>query len=133
MLRNYVPSEYHTVVEYELVFDDGHNNGFGFPCDATGKLLQREEENPCAHANMRRCLENPEKFVRFNKIIKYERSVRDNAHGTCVCGNEVELWDSYLGACQCEKCGRWYNLFGQELLPPENWEEDPSEEGYWDY
>ena len=124
MLRNFTPHKYYTIKEYELVFDDGYNNGYAFPCDANGNLLQSEEENPCAHANMRRCLEHPEKFVRFNKIIKYERSVRDNAHGTCVCGNEVELWDSYLGACQCEKCGRWYNLFGQELLPPENWEED---------
>lgn len=124
MLKNYTPANYHTITEYELVFDDGHYNGFGFPCDANGKLLQSEEENPAAHANLRRCLEHPEKFGRFNKIIKHERSVMDNAHGTCACGNEVELWDSYLGACQCEKCGKWYNLFGQELLPPENWEED---------
>ena len=124
MLKNYTPGNYHTVVEYELVFDDGYNNGFGFPCDANGKLLQSEEDNPAAHRNMRWCLEHLEKFIRFNKILKHERSVRDNAHGTCICGNEVELWDQYMGACQCEKCNRWYNLFGQELLLPENWEED---------
>ena len=124
MLRNFTPRKYYTIKEYELVFDDGYNNGYGFPCDVNGKLLQSEEENPCAHVNMRRCLEHPEKFVRFNKIIATERRAYDNAHGTCICGNEVELWDSYLGACQCETCGRWYNLFGQELLPPENWEEE---------
>ena len=124
MLKNYIPASYHTVIEYELVFDDGCNNGYGFPCDANGKLLQSEKENSVAHENMRRCLEHPEKFVRFNKLIATERRAYDNAHGTCICGNEVELWDSYLGACQCEKCGRWYNLFGQELLPPENWEEE---------
>ena len=59
----------------------------------------------------------------FNKIIEYEHSIRDNAHGTCECGNEVELYDEYYGACQCEKCGKWYNLFGQELNPPTYWEE----------
>ena len=36
----------------------------------------------------------------------------------------VYLYDRYRAACQCPKCGRWYNLFGQELLPPEMWEED---------
>ena len=124
MLKNYIPASHHTVTEYELVFDDGVFNGYGFPCDANGKLLQSEEENPVAHENMRRCLEHPERFVRFNKILKHERRARDNAHGTCSCGHEVELWDQYMGACQCEKCGRWYNLFGQELVAPEYWEED---------
>ena len=124
MLKNYVPSKYRTVVDYNLVFDDGCGNGFSFPCDADGKLLKSKEENPAAHANLHYCIEHPDRFERFNKLIATERRVYDNAHGTCVCGNEVELWDSYLGACQCEKCNRWYNLFGQELLPPENWEED---------
>lgn len=124
MLKNYIPASHHTVTEYKLVFDDGVFNGYGFPCDANGKLLQSEEENPVAHENMRHCLEHPERFVRFNKILKHERRVKDNAHGTCSCGYEVELWDQYMGACQCEKCGKWYNLFGQELVAPEYWEED---------
>ena len=116
MLKNYIPSKYRTITTYELVFDDGYNNGFGFPCNANGKLLYSEEENPAA-------FDHPEKFVRFNKIIEYKHSIRDNAHGTCECGNEVELYDEYYGACQCEKCGQWYNLFGQELNPPTYWEE----------
>lgn len=124
MLKNYIPSEYRTITTYKLVFDDGHNNGFSFPCTANGKLLYSEEENPAAYENLRYCFDHPEKFVRFNKIIKYEYSIRDNAHGTCECGNEVELYDEYYGACQCEKCGKWYNLFGQELLPPECWGEE---------
>lgn len=128
MLQNYTSPKYYTFTEYELVFDDGHYNGFRFPCDADGKLLQSEEENPAAHANLRRCLEHPEKFERFNKILKHELRVKDNAHGTCDCGNEVELWYSYLGACQCKECGKWYNLFGQELLPPEHWEDNLSDE-----
>lgn len=29
-----------------------------------------------------------------------------------------------MGACQCPKCGKWYNIFGQALLDPEFWEDD---------
>lgn len=123
-LKNYVPAKRRTAIEYELVFDDGCNNGFGFPCDKEGKLLDSEEKNPVAHKNYRNCLEHPERFERFNRVIRYERRVVDNAHGTCSCGHEVELYDANCGACPCDKCGRWYNLFGQELLPPEYWEDD---------
>ena len=50
-----------------------------------------------------------------------------------LCDNDdVELWDQYYGACQCPECGKWYNLFGQSLLPPDCWEEDPSEEEYYE-
>lgn len=124
MLSDYTPSEYKEITEYELMFDDGCGNGYGFPCDVNGKLLYSEKERPEAYENLRWCLEHPEGFVRFNEVVEYRHTVRDNAHGTCSCGNEVELWNQYYGACQCEKCGQWYNLFGQELLPSELWEED---------
>jgi hypothetical protein len=29
-----------------------------------------------------------------------------------------------MGANECPHCGQWYNVFGQELLPPDQWEED---------
>lgn len=131
MLKNYSPAECRTVVEFELVFDDGHNNGFGFPCDKDGKLLESEEQNPAAHRNYQECLKHPDWFERFNCIVRTERRVLDNAHGTCICGEDVELWDQYLGACECPNCGRWYNLFGQELNPPEYWAGDSSEDGLW--
>ena len=124
MLNNYTPSEHREVITYELVFDDGYNNGFSFPCDVNGKLLYSEKETPEAYKNLRYCLEHPEEFVRFNKVVEDRHSVKYNAHGTCECGNKVVLWDQYYGACQCEKCGQWYNLFGQELLPPDLWEEE---------
>ena len=41
----------------------------------------------------------------------------------CECNQHFELTNQYLGACKCPRCGRWYNLFGQELNPPETWEE----------
>jgi hypothetical protein len=34
------------------------------------------------------------------------------------------LEDQYYAACQCPKCGQWYNIYGQHLRPPEEWIED---------
>ena len=31
MLKNYVPSKWCKITEYQLVFDDRRHNGFGFP------------------------------------------------------------------------------------------------------
>lgn len=124
MLKNYVPSKWCKITEYQLVFDDRRHNGFGFPCDANGKLLQSEKENPESYKNLRWCLEHPNEFERFNEVVKYTRNVKDDAHGTCHCGNEVYLYNQYHGACQCPECGQWYNLFGEELLPPEEWIEE---------
>lgn len=123
MLHNIQPRERKTVVEYQIAFDDGYHNGFGFPCDAEGNLLPDLHE--CAVKNYKECMEHPEKFARWNEVITMRRSFTENAHGTCECGREVMLYDQYYGACECE-CGRWYNLFGQELLPPGEWnmEED---------
>lgn len=122
MLKNYVDKRYYTVTSYELVFDDGCYNGCGFPCDENGRVF--DDIPDAAKENYKWCLDHPEKFVRFNEVIKHERRTYDNAHGTCDCGNEVELYNQYLGACECEQCGKWYNLFGQELLPPTAWNEE---------
>lgn len=122
MLHNFTPRKYYTVIEYELVFDDGRGNGFGFPCNKNGELL--EDVTDAARENYRWCLNHKDHFVRFNKIILHKYRLYANAYGTCSCGNEVELYDDFCGACQCEKCGKWYNLFGQELVPPGHWEED---------
>ena len=43
--------------------------------------------------------------------------------GKCECGNEVMLMDQHMGAAECPECGQWYNLFGQKLKPPEDWED----------
>lgn len=83
-----------------------------------------------AKANFEFCMNHPERFTRFNKILRRVRSYQDNARGKCECGAEIELWNQYMGACQCQNCGLWYNLFGQELLPPSDWEEY-TEEKRW--
>lgn len=128
MIKNYVPAEWKESVEYSLEFTYDDNGGFSFPCDASGNVLPMTE---CAKQNYETCLAHQEEFKRFNEFLVRRIRYREPAHGTCSCGTEVELYDQYYGACECPKCGRWYNLFGQSLLPPDQWETDPSEEEYW--
>jgi hypothetical protein len=40
----------------------------------------------------------------------------------CHCGRRVELEGSDT---QCQKCGQWYNSFGQRLKDPSEWTENP--------
>ena len=65
-----------------------------------------------------------EAFKRGNEVVEIRLEYKEEDRGTCRCGETVYLHDQYRAACQCPKCGRWNNLFGQELLPPEMWEED---------
>ena len=52
-----------------------------------------------------------------------ENGFRIPASGICNCGNRIDLTDDYYAACQCPICGQWWNLSGQELRPPHEWEE----------
>lgn len=121
MLTNIVPAKWVTLTERNLVFDDGAGNGFWFPCDERGDVLPGLSD--CGKKNLAEALRHPEEYSRFNEVVTNYRTVKDNAHGICRCGTDVELYDQYMGACQCPNCGQWYNLSGRELLPPEQWEE----------
>ena len=128
MLKNMIPRERKTIVRFELAFDDGRNNGYGFPCDEYGNL---ENLQDAAKKNLEWCKAHPEKFVRFDEVVAIRQTYTEPARGTCVCGATVILEDQYYGACKCQNCDRWYNLFGQSLLPPECWEKDLEDEE-WD-
>ena len=119
-LRDYRPSERVTDYWYELCFDDGYNNGFAFPCDEHGNVLI-DEKNEAARSNYEHCLANPQKFNRFNKVVRFSNTYTEPASGVCECGERVSLVNEYMGACECPNCGRWYNLFGQSLKPPREW------------
>lgn len=129
MITNFTPASYEEITEYHIVFDDGHFNGSCFPCDSTGNMFK--DLCPEAYVNYNNCLKHPERYIRFNKVIESKRTVKNDAFGTCHCGERVELFNMYQGACQCSKCGQWYNLFGQELLPPDEWEEEPEDDYYF--
>lgn len=125
MLKDFKLGEWKTDYWYELAYDDGAFNGYGFPCDENGNPAP--DMNLDARKNLEWCREHPEKFVRAGKVVRHKNTYRENNSGICSCGTRIELWNEYQGACSCEKCGRWYNLFGQELLPPEQWESDDDE------
>ena len=118
MIKNFMPGDYEIIKEYELVFDDGHNNGYAFPCDEKGNV---KFYNDYARDNYQYCLDHPEEFVRWNEITCWERVIHQPNSGVCNCGYKILLENNYLGACECEHCGQWWNVWGQELLPPERW------------
>ena len=120
MLKNMTARQRRKIVEHEIQFMYDGNSGYSFPCDERGNLLPMEA---CAKENYDYCLAHPEEFEEWNEQVAIVRYVTDNATGTCFCGATVELWDQYMGACKCPGCDRWYNLFGQQLNPPETWED----------
>lgn len=91
--------------------------GFSFECDADGNPTS---ENEGQKENFKYAIAYPEKFKDLG-AVHHVHEYTVPAHGTCDCGEIVYLTDQYLGACECPGCGRWYNLFGEELLPPEEW------------
>ena len=110
-------------IVYSLNFDykEDSNSGFSFPCDKNGYIL-RSEMTQTAIDNYHKCLKN------INLTLPYvtSRKIRwvEPAVGKCYCGHEVILENQYMGACQCSRCGQWYNVFGQTLLSPELWEDE---------
>ena len=120
MLKNFVPAEEKVDVSYDLDFFYGEDSGgFGFPCDEKGNVFPFETEE--AEKNYKECMAHPERFETFAKVTKYVNHYKEPAHGTCVCGEEVYLFNQYLGGCECPNCGKWYNLFGQEMNHPSTW------------
>lgn len=110
------------ITEYtiEFLYKDDPNAGFAFPALPNGEPdfqhMQKE-----AILNYNNCLNDDRLDGPEFKVEK--REYMNPAVGKCSCGREVILEADYLGATQCG-CGRWYNLFGQELRDPRYWEED---------
>lgn len=74
-----------------------------------------------AQKNFQYCLEHPWEYE-DKGIVTQRESGWQEARAICECGKEIFLQGTYMGASQCGYCGRWHNLFGQELLPPESWD-----------
>ena len=109
------------VKEHVVDFDDKRRNdgsGFTFPLDVHGDPIFSTD---CAKRNYEMCVAHPDIYEKNYRVHKWKYI--EPAKGKCICGRVVELYDQYLGACQCE-CGRWYNLFGDALIDPKYWEED---------
>ena len=123
---------------YWINFDSKADSswGFIFPANSDGSpvLEQMSDE---AKKNYYECEASTNTYNRW--FEEREHTIIEPAVGKCVCGCEVELDAdfAYHGAVQCEKCGQWYNLFGQKLIDPEYWEMDDDDyydplDDYWD-
>ena len=86
-------------------------------------VVNGKEEFCCdeAKVNYLYCLGHPKEYE-DKGIVTLKISYWQDARAICECGKEIYLRDTYMGAGQCGYCGRWHNLFGQEILPPEEWE-----------
>jgi len=120
VLTNLKPRKRVEETTYSIEFTDVNGCGFSFDADENGNPLFGSE---AAKQNYESALATPEDWRVFNRFTENRHSYMEPASGTCSCGETVELVDEYMGACQCGKCGQWYNMFGQELLPPSMWEE----------
>lgn len=99
----------HTEVAYRIEFTDEDGSGFSFPTDLSGKIIY-DEDPEIAQAqrdNYDYAMSDKERFIRqYNEFVTRRYTVTDNAVGRCRCGEEVELYDQYQGACPCPKCGQ---------------------------
>lgn len=120
----YVEETIYYTLDY--IRKDEPGAGFSFPCDEEGNP---KKLNDAAQENLEYCIKNSGIF-HPRKVVKHIDRYRHRETGRCSCGEAFELENQYLGACQCPKCGKWYNLFGQELLPPDQWGEDCVDDCY---
>ena len=108
-------------ISYKLEFPfhgNFSNGGYSFPCDKHGNLLTSKMPNPIGMLEgYLTCLKNPEDYGK-GVIIEYTNNYIVERWGKCICGSSFEMVNTYMGACQCPFCGRWYNLFGQEIKDP---------------
>lgn len=137
--------ESHTT--YGLQFDligERKGNGYSFPLlskDADIIPLKESEtktneyvpcsEEECTWWKSYLKIKNDREHYREPYVDKYTWSWIEPTHALCHCGTEILLQDDYMGACQCPGCNQWYNLFGQEILDPDKWEEDLDEEEWF--
>lgn len=111
-----------TIREYfiEFKYKDDPDAGFCFPATVHGdpdfNCMSSE-----ALANYEACLTDD--HLTEAEFTKHEWTYMNPALGLCSCGREIVLECDHAGAVRCD-CGKWYNLFGQELIDPKYWEED---------
>lgn len=121
MLKDMTPRERLYETQHRIAFYYEKNCGYAFPCDEDGYLLT-DEMTEAAIQNYEEALKHPEKYPYcFNKVVEEKLRYTKLATGICKCGHLIQLYDQYLGACECPHCGQWYSLSGQELLPPNKW------------
>ena len=115
--------EYQTREWYTINFYREPNCGSSFPCDEHGNPDGNAQYFDCWYPNYLRCMaSNPSEYpVAFKEIEKHTKTWKDPDELHCECGEWIPIVGLYMGAFECEECGRWHNAFGQLLNPPSTW------------
>ncbi len=122
-----ITSERHAVTErvnkIEFDYKDG-NGGYSFDAKADDPTVPdfNPEFYEIQKENYEKCLTDPDYSGPHYRTQAY--TYTENAKGICECGEEIELYDQYMGASECPFCGKWHNLFGQQLINPQYWESE---------
>ena len=106
------------VKSYFLCYEDADGEGYAFPCDKDGHIHYGEVFDPeTTRKRLEFCKSHPERYKRY--VLSTLTSIQ---YGICpYCGHHVQ----FSSSCRAECCGKRYNIFGQEVLPP--WEGTPWE------
>jgi len=95
------------------------NSGFMFPCNQEG-IIDFENMEQVALDNYDKC-ESGEYEVVCQGLQREINRYSNPAIARCSCGAEVTL-ESNTNVC--DSCGAYYNMGGQELRDPRQWEEE---------
>lgn len=110
--------EYIVESNLEYRYRDDPDSGFAFPWRNGAVQL-----NPQSEENYKWCQEHPDEIECLG-VVKITTSHWVPSLAKCECGEKFYLDGSYYGSNQCPQCGRWYNIWGQEIRSPDQWEED---------
>ena len=110
--RDFVTLVCNTIDFYYKDVGDGPDRGFSFPATDDGKP-DFASMGPEMRANYEACL--TDENLTEAEFVRSERVFAVPALGQCSCGEVVELFaEEGQQVIQC-KCGRRYNLAGQEI------------------
>jgi hypothetical protein len=116
------------IEEYGLFFESRtmEGAGYSFDCDKEGRLTQ--ELTPIQQESWKEA-NNLEKY--YPGVVQdHGRNFLEPAVLECHCGHHIALQNPHENGC--EKCGRAYNLFGQEVIANYS-RQDAREDGVaWD-
>ena len=88
---------------------------YSYPCNEKGVI---DKESLCKEAaETYEIVSADDGYVPvFEKIV---HRYTEPAQAKCRGGNIFTVKDMFYGCCECDACGQWYNLFGQEVIPPD--------------
>jgi hypothetical protein len=99
-------------LNFHIVGDEGAC--YSFECDEQGNV-KTEGFAPIALENLAICQANVDGKYHPPVVKRYDWSYWQPAEMKCGCGMLIHLTDALDN--ECERCGKYYNMSGQEVIP----------------